>query len=41
MIVLINFVVSMTENFVLEGHIVEEEHVGETIPTVPTSALGK
>jgi hypothetical protein len=41
MIVLIKFVVSMEENVVLEGHTVEEEHAGETIPMVSTSALGK
>jgi hypothetical protein len=41
MIVLIKFVVSMTKNVVLEGHTVEEENVGKTIPMVPTSALGK
>jgi hypothetical protein len=41
MIVLIKIVVSMAENIVLEGHIVEEEHAGETIPMVSTSALGK
>jgi hypothetical protein len=41
MIVLIKFVVSMTNNVVLEGHTIEEKHMGETIPTVPTSALGK
>jgi hypothetical protein len=41
MIVLIKFVVSMEENVVLEGHTVEEEHGGGTIPTVSTSALGK
>jgi len=41
MIVLIKFVVSMTKNVVLEGHTVEEEHAGATIPTVSTNALGK
>ena len=41
MIVLIKFVVSMAENVVLEARIVEEEHTGETIPIVLTSALGK
>jgi hypothetical protein len=41
MIVLIKFVVSMEENVVLEAHTFEEEHVGETIPMVLTSALGK
>jgi hypothetical protein len=41
MIVLIKFVVSMEENVVLEGHIFEEEHEGETIRTVPTNARGK
>jgi hypothetical protein len=41
MIVRINFVVSMVENVVLEARIVEEEHTGATIPTVPTDALGK
>jgi hypothetical protein len=40
MIVLIKFLVSMEDNVILEGHTVEEEHAGETIPTVPTSALG-
>ena len=41
MIVLIKFVVSMENIFVLEAHTVEEEHAGTTIPTVSTSALGK
>jgi hypothetical protein len=41
MIVLIKFVVSMAENVVFEGHTVEEDHAGETIPAVSTSALGK
>jgi hypothetical protein len=41
MIILINFVVSMAENVVLEARTVEEEHVGETIPTMSTSALDK
>jgi hypothetical protein len=41
MIVHINFVVSMTENVLLEAHTFEEDHVGETIPMVSTSALGK
>ena len=41
MIVLIKFVVSMENNVVLEGHTFEEEHAGETIPTMPTNALGK
>jgi hypothetical protein len=40
-IVFIKYVVSMAENVVLEAHIVEEEHVGTTIPMVATSALGK
>jgi hypothetical protein len=40
-IVHIKFVVSMAKNVVIESHTVEEEHVGETIPTVLTSALGK
>jgi hypothetical protein len=40
MIVLINFVVSMETNVILEDHTVEEEHMGETIPMVSTSALG-
>jgi hypothetical protein len=41
MIVIIKFVVSMAENVVLEARTVEEEHAGETIPTVSTSASGK
>jgi len=41
MIVLIKFVVSMEENVVHESHIFGEEHTGETIPMVPTNALGK
>ena len=41
MIVLIKFVVSMAENFVLEACTGEDEHAGATIPTVLTSALGK
>jgi hypothetical protein len=41
MIVLIKFVVSMEENVVLESRTVEEEHVGATIPTLSTNALGK
>jgi hypothetical protein len=41
MIVLINLVVSMAENVVLEGYTIEEENAGETIPMVPTNALGK
>ena len=41
MIVIIKFVVSMAENVVLEARTVEEEHAGETIPTVSASALGK
>jgi hypothetical protein len=31
----------MEENDVLEGHIVEEEHMGQTITMVSTSVLGK
>jgi hypothetical protein len=41
MIVIIKFVVSMVENVVLEARTVEEEHAGETIPMVLTSAPGK
>jgi hypothetical protein len=41
MIVIIKFVVSMAKNVVLEARTVEEEHAGETIPTVSTSAPGK
>jgi hypothetical protein len=41
MISIIKFVVSMEENVVFEDRTVEEEHVGETILTVSTSALGK
>jgi hypothetical protein len=40
-IVIIKFVVSMAENVVLEARTVEEEHAGETIPMVLTSAPGK
>jgi len=41
MIVIIKFVVSMAENVVLEARTVEEEHAGETISMVSTSAPGK
>ena len=41
MIFLINFVVSMVDNIVFEAHAIEEDHVGATIPMVPTIALGK
>jgi hypothetical protein len=41
MIFLIKFVVPMADNVVLEGHTVEKEHMGATIPTMSTSALGK
>jgi hypothetical protein len=41
MIVLIKFVVSKEENVLLEACAIEEEHMGETIPMVSTSALGK
>jgi hypothetical protein len=41
MIVLINFVISMEENFVLDAHTIEEDHAEETIPIVSMSALGK
>jgi hypothetical protein len=40
-IVLIKFVVLISENGVLEVSTFEEEHGEETIPMVSTSALGK